>query len=84
MRGTEKSVVIDTTNRVNGMLEKGGVMGLVEAYPLADVERVTGLSGAQLRGCNGDELCPGYQVSIRDLIQERLSGRIVRRGQRIA
>lgn len=38
------NVLIETTNKVNGMLEQGGVCGRVESYPLADAMELLGMT----------------------------------------
>jgi len=83
MQVTRKSVLIETTHRVRGMLEQGGVSGRVVAYDRARVAGLLGVSIDALKSMRLDDLAPGYMVSIRELIQERLQGRTVRRGHRI-
>ncbi len=80
MRTTSKNVIFHTTHRVNGLLEQGGVMGRVAAYPLDAACRVTGLTAAQLAAANENDNCPGIMASLRDVIENRVQGRVIRRG----
>lgn len=85
MQVTQQSVVIETTNRVLGMLEQGGVCGRVDRYPLADCIRATGLTAEQLADAEEDVDCDGYEhVSVREVIERNVKGRCVRKGARIA
>lgn len=86
MQVTKLSVILDTTHMVHGMLEQGGVSGRRVSYPLADVLRVTGLTEAELRRADENNLAPKYAfVSIREAIEHHLGdvGIVVRRGRRI-
>jgi hypothetical protein len=78
------NVLIETTNRVNGCLEQGGVAGLVMAYPLAGVILTTGLSRAELEKADANDLAPAYDgVTIAEACERNMAGRVVRRGVRI-
>jgi hypothetical protein len=81
MRTTKTNVLIETTNRVHGMLEQGGVSGLVVSYPIADVTRVTGMSIDQIKDADELDDCPGYVgLTIKEALEYNLVGRVVRRG----
>jgi len=78
------NVLIETTNRVNGCLEQGGVAGLVMAYPLAGVILTTGLSREEIKGAKPNDLAPAYDgVTIAETCEIEMTGRVVRRGVRI-
>lgn len=85
MRTTKISVIIETTHRVHGMLEQGGVSGRVVAYPIESVQRVTGLTAEQIRSASEHDICPGFScATIREIIERCcVTGRVVRRGHRI-
>ena len=82
MKVTRKSVIIETTNTINGCLEQGGICGRVDRYDRA--------KAAELIGCDPADVpetyeVPGYNhVTAREMIQRNLNGRCVRRGQVIA
>jgi hypothetical protein len=85
MQVTSKSVILDTTHMVRGCLEQGGLSGRRVAYPLPAVLRVTGMDADALRQARPEADCPGYtHCSIRDVIEQSLSGRVIRRGHLIA
>lgn len=85
MQVTTKSVILDTTHKAHGCLEQGGVSGRRVAYPLAAVVRVTGMTADALRKAQPGDDCPGYtHCSIRAVIEETLTGRVIRRGHLIA
>lgn len=80
MKVTNKSVIIETTNTMHGHLERGGVCGRIDRYPLADVITATGLNRGALAGSNECDLCPGYECTIREVIKYNVRGTCVRRG----
>lgn len=83
MRTTTTSLIVETTSRVSGMLEQGGVCGRVVSYPLADACKVTGMTAQALAAADEHDSAPGYVVSIADLLASKLSSktRVIRRGQ---
>lgn len=83
MQVTRKSVLIETTHRVHGMLEQGGVSGRVVAYDRARVAGLLGVSISDLKSMRLDDLAPGYVVTVGQLIEHHLLGRVIRRGHRI-
>lgn len=85
MRFTRKSLILETTHRMHGMLEQGGVSGRVVAYPIESAVRVTGMTEQQLRSARETDICRGYSgVTIREVIEQCcVTGRVVRRGHRI-
>jgi len=78
MRVTKKSIIIETTNRVHGMLEQGGICGRVVAYPISTLEETELLFAATAAA---DDLALGYDVSWRELLAYRCPvPRVIRRG----
>ena len=83
MNVTRNSVLIETTHRVHGMLEQGGICGRVVAYDRTRVAGLLGVSTTALASLQLDDVAPGHMVTVRELIEHRLQGRVVRRGERI-
>ena len=78
LRLTDKSVILETTHRIHGCLEQGGISGRKVAYPLADVADLIGCDPSQV---SGDTLVAGYNhVTVRDLVERTLTGRVIRKG----
>ena len=83
MKVTKKSVVVTTTNMIHGMLEHGGLMGLVVAYPLPEAIVATGLSAEELAAADADDLVDGCQCTIHEVLNYTCPCRVIRRGTRI-
>lgn len=75
-------VLVETTNKVNGMLEQGGVCGRVVAYPLDGVLKATGLTRAEIDEADADDQAPEYPegVTIRQACERELRGRVACKG----
>lgn len=86
MRVTRNSVLIETTHRVNGMLEQGGVVGRVVAYPRMSVAALLRVGAATLASIDEDAALEsdddeaGIRVTVREMIERNIRGRVVRRG----
>lgn len=82
MKVTKKSVIIETTNTVHGMLEQGGVSGRIMAYPLEQALSATGLKESELKAAKDDDRARGYwhPVTVREAIERECAGRCIRRG----
>ena len=82
MKVTKKSVIIETTNTVNGMLEQGGISGRIMAYPIAAAAKACGLTVEQLRVADLGDDAPSYkyQTTICEAIERECAGRCIRRG----
>ena len=78
LRLTDKSVILETTHRIHGCLEQGGISGRKVAYPLADVADLIGCDPSQV---SGDTLVAGYNhVTVHELVERTLTGRVIRKG----
>ena len=78
MRTTKKSVLIETTNSRCGCLEQGGICGRVVAYPIEDVKQLIGCKPASMPET---DYVDGYDyITARELIENQLIGRTIRRG----
>ena len=84
MHTTDNSVILETTHRTHGLLESGGVIGRLVAYPRADVAKLLGIDDAELPNYDETTLPNGYTITARELISHHLRGRVLRRGERIA
>lgn len=80
MKLTRKSVIIDTTNRIGDCLEAGGICGRRVAYPIHLAEAATGLTRAELAAAEPSEKISLGGMSLAQLIEWRVPGRVVRRG----
>ena len=82
MKTTNKSVIIETTNTINGMLEQGGICGMKIAYPIDVCERVTGLTAAELAAAKESDSPKGYTegITLREIIEHAAKGRIISKG----
>lgn len=74
-------VHVEITNRVNGMLEQGGVCGRVVSYPLEGVIKATGLTKDQIATADQSDLCPAYNgITIAEACDHEMNPTIVRVG----
>ena len=74
------NVLIETTNRVNGMLEQGGVKGRVVSYPLIGVMKATWLSRKEIEEADPTDICESYELSIAGACAIEMTGKVIRKG----
>jgi hypothetical protein len=74
-RWTRTGLIVDVTNRVNGMLEQGGVCGRIEHYSEDDISAL-GIT----RDDNLNECGEMIYVTRLELIRARIQPRLLRRG----
>lgn len=76
---------IKTTNRINGMLEQGGVCGKVVKYPAALVSEIMECDISTASKMDGSEKVPYCQVQLADYLDYHHSnlGKIIRKGIKI-
>ena len=74
------NVLVETTNRVNGMLEQGGVSGRILSYPLLGVMKATWLSREEIEEAEPTDICESYELSIAGACAIEMTGKVVRKG----
>jgi hypothetical protein len=73
---------IETTNRVNDMLEQGGICGRVVTYDAAEIAKIMRCTIAEAADMTGTELVPGYDcMTLAEIIDyQGLIGHVVCKG----
>ena len=78
--------LIETTNRINGCLEQGGVCGRQMSYDIQKVANLLGIPPDSLPGVCEDDEAMGWDsgITIKQAIEANLEGKVVSNGTLIA
>lgn len=73
--------IIETTNKIHGCLEQGGICGRKMSYDVMELSDAFDVPEEIIMEISPDEMLPGYTCSLRELIDHhQIVGHVVRKG----